>query len=62
MNVETASKDDPRLSDLYEIEFEIMQSKSPLNIESPIRSYLNINRQSIIRVNPLNLTLIDEWE
>ena len=57
--VETASKDDKRLKDLYEIEFEIKQSKSRLNIESPIRAYLNIERKSILRINPLNMTLID---
>lgn len=60
--VETASKDDPRLKDLYEIEFEIKQSKSELNPISPIRAYLNLHRKSILRINPLNMTLIDEWE
>jgi len=60
--VEVASKDDPRLQDLYEIEFEIKQAKSELNEESPIRAYLNTERKSLIRINPMNLTLIDQWE
>ena len=59
--LETASKDDPRLQDLNEIEFEIKQSKSPIIEPSPIRGFLNLNRKSLIRINPLNITMVDEW-
>ena len=62
LDEEAASKDDPRLQDLVEIEFEIKQSKSELNPISPIRVYLNVNRKSLIRINPLNISLLDEWE
>ena len=44
------------------MEFELKQSKSELIEQSPIRSYLNINRKSMMRINPLNVTLVDEWE
>ena len=57
--VEAASKDDPRLQDLVEIEFEIKQSKSELNPITAIRSYLNIDRKSLMRIKPLNITLLD---
>ena len=61
MAAETASKDDARLQDLYEVEFEIKQSRSKLNEPSPIRPYLNTQRESLMRINPLNMTLIDQW-
>lgn len=54
--------DDPRLQDLVEIEFEIKQSKNRLNPVSPIRGFINVERKSIMRINPLNISLIDEWE
>ena len=40
--IEAASKDDPRLQDLNEIEFELKQSRSGLIEPSPIRTYLNL--------------------
>ena len=60
--METASKDDPRLQDLVEVEFEIAQSRSELTEASGIRPYLNTRRKRLMRVNPLNMTLIDEWD
>ena len=60
--IEAASKDDPRLQDLNEIEFELKQSRSGLIEPSPIRTYLNLERKSLMRINPLNITLVDQWE
>ena len=59
---EVASKFDPRLKDLYEIQFEIGQSRDTRNAESGIRTYINLERFSISKINPLNLSLCDEWE
>ena len=42
--------------------YEIDRYRDIRNQENGIRGYLNLERLSIIRVNPLNLSLCDEWE
>ena len=49
------------LSDLWEIMFEIHMSYDERNPPNRIRNYLNVDRQYLLRINPLNQTLCDEW-
>lgn len=56
-----AGKGDAMLSDLWEIMFEIHMSFDTANPPNKIRNYLNIDRQYLFRVNPLNQSLCDEW-
>ena len=58
---DVASKGDPMLLDLWEIMFEVHQSYDDKNLPNKIRSYLNVDRQYILRINPLNESLCDEW-
>lgn len=58
---EVAGKGDVMLFDLWEIMFEVHMSYDDKNPPNKIRSYLNINRQYLFRINPLNESLCDEW-
>lgn len=57
---EQASKSDPRLQDLYEIEFELGELADG-NKGSPIRTFINTEREYIARWSPLNLDLLSEF-
>ena len=59
--VEVASKDDPILKDLWEIQVEVHRARDGFD-NSNINSYLNKEREYLYRVNPLNLSLCDEWK
>jgi len=58
---DVASKGDPMLLDLWEIMFEVHQSYDEKKLPNKIRSYLNLDRFYILRRNPLNESLCDEW-
>ena len=59
---EIASKTDPRLKELWEIMHEVKESRDRRREVSGIRPYLNLERLSIYKISPLNLSLCDEWE
>lgn len=55
-----ASKSDPRLQDLFEIEFELGEVQDG-NQGQPIRQFINTERHYIARWSPLNLDLVNEF-
>ena len=59
--VETASKSDPRLKDLFELDYELGESKDKPDDPSDIRPYINLDRQYVARWSPLDLKLISQY-
>ena len=49
------------LKSLWEVEFEIYRARDTSNPPNQIRPYLNTERQYIMRINPVNLSLADRW-
>ena len=56
-----ASKSDPRLQDLFEIDFELGEAADKPNAPSPIRAYVNLARRYVARWSPLKLDLLSPF-
>jgi hypothetical protein len=59
--VEIASKEDSKLKSLYEIYYEIERAKVGKYEANNIRTYLNLDRQYLARICPLNIALLSKW-
>mmetsp|Transcript_30594 Transcript_30594/g.46929 ORF Transcript_30594/g.46929 Transcript_30594/m.46929 type:complete len:383 (-) Transcript_30594:3407-4555(-) len=56
-----ASKSDPRLKNLYELDYEIGEAIDKPDKESDIRSYINLERHYVSRWSPLKLDLVSKF-
>ena len=56
-----ASKSDPRLRDLFEVDFELGEVADPGATPSPLRGYINTDRQYVARWSPLKLELLSPF-
>jgi len=56
-----ASKSDPRLRDLFEVDFELGEVEDKPDTPSPIRAYINADRQYVARWSPLKLDLLSPF-
>lgn len=56
-----ASKDDPLLKDLYEIDYVLGDLKDGVETTSTIKTWINSNRKYITRWCPLNMSLVSDY-
>lgn len=60
--VTSAGKDNPLLLNLYEIDYAVSQFKKGSSEKVVFQNWVNRDRQFIMSVNPLNLSLCDPWD
>ena len=61
VSVTSAGKDNPYLMNLYEIENAIYQYKLGNSEKAAFQAWLNLKRQYVTKINPLNISFCDAW-
>jgi len=56
-----ASKSDPRLQDLFEVDFELGEARDKPDLAGGIRAYITLEREYTARWSPLKLELLSEF-